>query len=278
LTVKRHTQKLKIAHRSILNLASGGNMTNVFVDALTGHETWELALSVTITFALGIFAYFKSVLDLKGSVLSTIVGLTISLFTNAFWLITLILFLIFTYAVTILKYEYKKSLGIGEGRRGERGARNVVANGLSPAFIAFCSPILGDPLAPILFLTAISVAASDTFASELGVFSQNPRMITTFKKARVGTDGAISPLGELSCVIGAFIPAMIGWLLLGMLDTGELYLLWLPFVVGVAGCHLDSLLGATVQKAGKLSNDDVNFVSIYIGVVIAWLISIWFIL
>jgi len=259
----------------------------------------EFGISLALCLGLGLFAYKLNVLNRKGSLLAIIVGLLIAIFADLLWLITLIIFLGVTFAVTKLKYAYKRSKGLGEGQRGERGSKNVIANGLPPVFIA----ILRDPLdsgydgmASILYISAIAVAASDTFASEVGVLSNNPVLITSpKKKVAPGTDGAVSSLGLGAAVVGAAIPAVLGWLLIsdllmglsGSIETffpkdthlmeASLFTIAIPLVAGFTGCIIDSLLGATAQKRGMITNDDVNYFSIYFGIVLAYLLSIWLI-
>ncbi len=64
-------------------------------------------------------------------------------------------------------------------------------------------------------LAALAEAAADTVSSELGqVLSGHPRMITTFRRAEPGMDGAISVGGTVAGIIaGGLVAAAGAWVL-----------------------------------------------------------------
>jgi uncharacterized protein (TIGR00297 family) len=197
-----------------------------------------------------------------------------------------------TFAVTRYNYHYKKERGLAEGKTGERGARNVVANGLVPSVIALFATTFGMGMAGLLFITSLSVAAADSFASEIGVISDRTVLITRpSKRVRPGRQGGISARGQGAALLGAAIPAVLGWFLisdfaLSIPVAGALLspyyhqmpmtplTLLVPLLVGFLGCQIDSILGATLQARGKITNDEVNYISIYTGVVAAWLLGV----
>jgi uncharacterized protein (TIGR00297 family) len=109
-----------------------------------------------------------------------------------------------------------------------------------------------------LSLAALAEAAADTVSSEVGqVIGGRPRMITTLRQVKEGTDGAISLLGTLAGVAAAGIVALAGTLAL----RGDLTMFWISCAGGVFGLFFDSLLGATLERRGWLNNDAVNFLS-----------------
>ena len=82
--------------------------------------------------------------------------------------------------------------GVQEGKKGERTHKNIIANGLVPVLVVVISFLTGEQnsmLAGVAFLSAISVAAADTTASELGVLSPRTYLITTLERVPPGTDG-----------------------------------------------------------------------------------------
>lgn len=251
----------------------------------------EFSISLSICILLAIFAYWRKILDASGSAASFIVGIVIAIFGNIYWLITLIGFLIVTFTVTKLDFNYKQSKGVAQGKHGERNAKNVFANGLIPAVIPVFRYWLGDPVTGFLFVIAISEAASDSFANEIGVLSNKTYLITNLKtRVRPGTHGGVSILGEVSGLIGAFIPAFLGWVLISEFNHNLITVsnspqmpmnaatLLLPMLIGFLGCHIDSVLGATLQRKKLISNDTVNFLSVLscvlIGLGIVFFITI----
>lgn len=262
-------------------------MVNIISTLIPEHTSLELMLSLLICVALGFFSYIKKILDLKGAVASFIVGLVIAVFCNIFWLLTLILFLMVTYGVTKLDFKYKLSQGVAQGKHGERGLMNVAANGAIPTLIALFRFQLGYPLAGLLFIISISVAASDSFANEIGVLSNKTYLITNLhRRVRPGTNGGVSVLGTTASGFGAFIPAVIGWFLISDFNTYiypfttqpqmsmNLFTLILPIIIGFIGCQIDSILGATMQRRKIINNDQVNFFSILFSILIATVIII----
>jgi uncharacterized protein (TIGR00297 family) len=260
-------------------------MLDIFSVLIPEHNSLELIVSFILCLALGVFSYLREILDARGALASFAVGLTIAVFANIYWLITLICFLIVTYGVTRFKYTYKQAHGVAQGKHGERRLMNVLANGSILAFIAVFRFQLGYPIAGLLFICGICVAASDSFANEIGVLSEKAYLITNLKKrVRAGTHGGVSRLGQTAGFIGAIIPAVIGWLLISEFNINILhittqgqmpftiYTLALPIIIGFFGCQIDSFLGATFQRQKVINNDQVNFLSILISILIALVI------
>ncbi len=124
------------------------------------------------------------------------------------------------------------------------------------------------------YLGSVATATGDTLASEIGVTNKGkPIMITTLKPVEPGTDGAVSLLGEMVCILGSLIIGILALVL--VIDVEPLspftYIIWVFIIVlgGFAGTNFDSLLGATLQQRGYLSNSGVNFVSTFFGAFIS---------
>lgn len=184
-------------------------------------------------------------------------------------LVPVVALLLLTSLATRAGRMQKESLGTAENRRG-RKASQVAANLGVAAIVS--NPLVQswltergwfhNRIAPAavfaLGLAALAEAAADTISSELGqVLSGHPRMITTFRKAEPGTDGAISLGGTAAGIIASGAVAAAGsWAL-----DGGTELFAVSWTAGVFGLFFDSLLGATAERRGWINNDAVNFLS-----------------
>ncbi|MFQ6060877.1 MAG: TIGR00297 family protein [Thermoplasmata archaeon] len=248
---------------------------------------WEtivgLIAVLILCIAMTLIIYFKRMLTFTGSVSAFGVGMVIGVLGDIVWLILLLVFLLSSFAATKYKFATKEAWGVQEGLKGERGGRNVLAHGLVPALIAviaFLSRDLHLPLLPtevtgLIFISAISIAASDTLASEIGVLSDNTYLITTWEKVRPGTNGGVSWFGQMWAFFGATYTSVIGWLILHPFSdtlSAGIWIVWIPILVGFLGCQIDSVLGATLEERGHLNKDTNNLVTIAIGVIISILL------
>jgi uncharacterized protein (TIGR00297 family) len=126
---------------------------------------------------------------------------------------------------------------------GRRTAVQVVANGGVAALAALLSPFY--PALRVAFVGALSAAAADTWATEIGMRSgRTPRLLTTWRPVPPGTSGGVTLSGSLGGVAGAATVSLAA-LAVGFLPPmAATYAL----VAGILGALADSLCGATVQS------------------------------
>ena len=171
--------------------------------------------------------------------------------------------------------------GTKEGRNAAQVLANLSVAGLVAAGILdfFPSPVelggggsLANAVTPALLLAALVETTADTVSSEVGqAFGGAPRLMTTFRKVTAGTDGAISGLGTLSGILGGGAVVLVGmWSMRMSFELG-----CIAFAGGMAGFVFDSLLGATLERSGWLSNDLVNFFSTIFAVVVAFCLAVF---
>lgn len=164
---------------------------------------------------------------------------------------------VLTWATTRWGYRRKQELGVAEKSDGRR-AWQVSANLLAAAVSAGGFAVLGKPAWLIASAAALAEAATDTVASEIGQSAgRTAILVTTWKRVPAGTDGGVTLAGTVAGAAAGFAVvsvAAIG----GMIPWNSL---WIPFAAGIAGMLLDSLLGATLQRRGWISNEAVNLVS-----------------
>lgn len=127
---------------------------------------------------------------------------------------------------------------LATGRGGRRNARQVLANGGIAALAALAG-------AWVVAASALSAAAADTWATEVGVFSPAPpRLITSGARAARGASGGVTLLGTLGGIAGALFIAGCARLLTPVTVTPQSALI---AAAGVSGMFADSIVGAWAQ-------------------------------
>ncbi len=203
--------------------------------------------------ALALGAWKAHILDAGGAVAALVIGfVTFVVPTDGWkWFTILLLFLIVSSYMTHYKYQTKRRKGFAQEKGGVRAWPNVAANGVVAGLVVLLTPLF--PREPILaaFLGAVATANADTLATEIGLLNPtDPRLITDLRKVvPAGTSGGISPLGELATLLGALLIGIAAGLL-GMIDNAGsplALLIGTTMLAGLAGCTVDSVIGATVQ-------------------------------
>jgi uncharacterized protein (TIGR00297 family) len=184
----------------------------------------------------------------------------------------LALFLL-TFSATRFGRGKKQRLGVAEDKRG-RNAAQVAANlgvaGMGAA--AALSYPLPSPFYAVLVVAALAEATADTLASELGeVLGGLPLLITTLRPVMPGTDGGISLAGTVTGATGAIVVVLVAVFSLGLSLTSAVS----AGVGAIGGLFVDSLMGATAERRGRLNNDGVNFLSTLAASVIAGTLRIF---
>ncbi len=185
-------------------------------------------------------------------------------------LIPVLVVLLLTSWATRFGRRSKERLGIAEWRHGRRASQVAANLGMATLVLEptiqsrlIDSHVLSPPASsPLLIfalgLSALAEAAADTVSSEIGqVLGGQPRMITTLRRVDPGTDGGVTLAGTLAGVIAAGAVSLAGCVAL----RGAPSLFAISWAGGVFGLFFDSLLGATLERAGWLNNDGVNFLS-----------------
>lgn len=227
----------------------------------------HIGLAVAISTVLSFLAYRLELLTGAGALSSFLIGIIIGTLGSLSWLLVLVSFTLAGFVVTHIDMAEKARLGLQEGKRGERGHINVLAVGLPPCLLAAAAFLMGEQgsvAAAVGYISVISVAASDTVASELGMKYEKVWLITSFKRVPPGTDGGISVMGTFWALIGAVAASLLGWIIIfphNILSP----LLLIPILAGFVGCLVDSLLGATLEAWGYLNKYSNNAVSMIIG-------------
>ncbi|MEM4554404.1 MAG: DUF92 domain-containing protein [Candidatus Anstonellaceae archaeon] len=179
-----------------------------------------------------------ALLDVAGLAFAVVMGILVYFFGSAEFLILLFVFLGLSVIVTKYGYEKKRELGIYEH---ERSWENVLANGLVPTLCAIASPWLGwGP-----FVGSVAAITADKFASELGVLAGEPIYLLNFKKAKKGTNGAVTPFGLLMSFDGAAIIGLAAYFMFPGMTFWHIVRIGL---IGFGGSLADSIVGVFEEK------------------------------
>ncbi len=236
-------------------------------------ELQRILLICIFALVLGMGAYWAKAADSDAVLSETIVCLLVILFAGISWFILLLAFYLLGGAFTRYGYSQKHRLGIAQSHGGRRGYKNVYSNSLVPLALAVCYGVYGNDVFIFAFIASVATANGDTLASEIGETSRSkPRMITTLKETKPGVDGGVTPLGEAASLAGAII---IGLLATGMGMAGVFGIV-VAAIGGFLGTNFDSLLGATLQSRGILSNNGVNLVATAFGALVGG--ALWYLL
>ncbi len=230
---------------------------------------------LVFAFVLGYLAFRVRIADISAMLSATLLGVVIIISSNVRWFFILLMFFLLGSLFTRYKYDYKLAHGTAEKKGGIRGYKNVFSNSLAALSLAVAYRIFSpsyDMLLLSAYLGSIATACGDTLASEIGeTYKGEPRMITTFKKVPPGTDGGISSLGEFAAFFGAGVITLLAVLLIP--DVQNDFSVVIAVVAGgFIGTNIDSVLGATLQQKGYLTNNGVNLFATISGAVISAII------
>jgi len=219
-----------------------------------------IALAVIIAFSFGYFAYRFRTADLSGLFSGALVGIILIVFTwetyGIRWFFIMLAFFILGSVCTRYRFDYKEKLGVEQSGGGARGYRNVLGNGIVSAAAAVLYGVTGQPIFVAMFVGSVASATADTVASEIGVTSGSPFLITTLEKVPPGTNGGVTLMGETVALASAGIISLLAFLL-GVIDPITAVICALA---GLVGTNLDSIAGATVENRGIIGNAGTNII------------------
>lgn len=219
-----------------------------------------VALGISVGFAL--LARLARGVDWSGAAAGSVIAFILAVRDlRMFW--TLLVVFAITFAATRLGSGRKNNIQTSEALHG-RTASQVMAN-LGVAGLIAIVALNGWEL---LAIAALAEAAADTSSSEIGMaFPRKTVLLTTWQTVTPGMNGGISLLGTAGGLAGAVVVALAAGFE-GLLGAGHL-----PAVIyaGFFGMLVDSTLGATLERPGRLNNDLVNLLSTAAAVTAVWI-------
>ncbi|KAK2978213.1 hypothetical protein RJ640_024246 [Escallonia rubra] len=284
-----------------------------------GKDSVQPVVAVLISSAIAIRAYRRKSLDFSGALVGFIV-MTIHLAVNYRCGAMLLVFFFTSSKLTKIGEDRKRSVDADFKEGGQRNWVQVISNsGISTILVMILWKLTGsqdkclDSKESRLVTSLIGgiighycCCNGDTWSSELGILSDaQPRLVTTFKQVRRGTNGGVTRAGLLAAIAAGSIIG-VTFALLGFFTTKCTYdvalkqLLVIPLsaLAGLSGSLIDSLLGATLQFSGFcsvrnkivgkpgptvkkisglsiLDNNAVNFVSILLTTVLTSIVCLY---
>ncbi|NXN28499.1 TMM19 protein, partial [Nycticryphes semicollaris] len=244
---------------------------NTYYGDLQPISPWRWLFSVLVPLTIATQGLKKKSLDHSGALGGLVVGFILTVANYSFFT-SLFVFFVTSSKLTKWKKDKKKQIDSEYKEGGQRNWVQVFCNGGVPTELALLYMIENGPgEIPIDFskqytaswmclslLGALACSAGDTWASEIGsVMSKSkPRLITTWEKVPVGTNGAVSFVGLLSSLLGGTAVG-IAYFVTQLIFVTDLEISapqW-PIIVfgaaaGLLGSIVDSYLGATMQYSG----------------------------
>ncbi len=225
-----------------------------------------IAPALIVSGAFALLARALRAVSTSGALAGALVSFLLYAFAGLGAFAALVAVFVLTWSSTRLGYARKLNLGKAESRAG-RNAAQVLANLGIAALCAAAIPLAGfstrapsGSAGPLLLAlaSALAEAAADTVSSECGeAWSDDVRLITTWKLVSPGTDGGLSLPGTLAGVVAAVTVAGV---------CAAVHLIAasafpIPAAAAVLGMVFDSVLGATLERRQLLGNNGVNFSS-----------------
>lgn len=234
-------------------------------------DQWWLGLGMVIMLMASAVGLRK--IDLSGGITGALLAWVIYLGGGLTGLALLFLFFVMGSAASHWKMKEKEKMGLAQENRGQRTVRHALSNGGVAALCGLLAWIFPQEveLWQIALAASLASATADTISSELGnVYGTRYINIITFKQDERGRDGVISLQGTALGFIAALVVALTY-----TISQGSLRALLVVTLAGLVGNVADSILGASLQRRGYMTNDTVNFANTAIAACIAAILTGW---
>jgi uncharacterized protein (TIGR00297 family) len=217
----------------------------------------RLVLAVVVNLAFALVALAARTVSCSGAALGFILGVLVYLGWGWKSFLILLAMVLLGSLATRLGYARKAERGVAERAGGARSWREALAN-ISPGafFAVLVITTHYEHAFLVAFLAAFAEAAGDTVASEIGQWlSPQAYLVTTWQAVPAGENGGISLAGTATGLLASLLVVALG-LALGLTGASGAAV---AFAAAVAGNLMDSVLGATLERRGLVTNGVVNF-------------------
>ena len=212
-------------------------------------------------------AVVKNKLTVAAGFWGAITGFIIFIGSGWVGIVMLATFFVLGTVSTSFSMDKKQQLGLVSKEESKRTTGQVFANAGVAVMLSLLTLLLPAEKIVLLLMLAASFASAtaDTMSSELGnVFGSQYFNIITFKKDKRGLNGVVSFEGTLIGIVGSIFIAFL-YACFCRFDNRLLIIV----IAGAIGNIADSVLGATAEQSGLLTNNQVNFLNTLTGAVVA---------
>ncbi|PKA64531.1 hypothetical protein AXF42_Ash007276 [Apostasia shenzhenica] len=233
--------------------------------------SFRCVLALLMSLALAVRAFLRKSVDLTG-VAAGIPVMVVHMVAGYRFAALLLVFFFTSSKVTRVGEEKKREIEAEFKEGGQRNWRQVLANSMIASILLVILLTITRGLDSCLdtgqskIITGLvggvighyACCNGDTWSSELGILSNSPpRLITTFKIVRRGTNGGITRIGLVAATFAGFVIGT-AFVLVGLIttqcspDVAWRQLLAIPVAAfaGLCGSLIDSVIGATLQYSG----------------------------
>lgn len=232
---------------------------------------WSHLIFYALLIAIVTLTIVRKKLTVAGAVGGGILAIVIYLGGGWTGVAMLGLFFALSVTATRLQKNVKRILGVPNAENEQRTLGQVLANGGVAAIMGILAFALPQHKEIFLLMLAsgLSSATADTLSSELGtIYGSRFYNILNFKNDRRGENGVVSlegtMLGFMDSGMIAFVYSLgYGW---------SAHFSWIV-IAGTIGNLVDSLLGATLERKGKIGNDLVNFLNTLAAATVAFFLA-----
>ncbi|CAN8252401.1 unnamed protein product [Cochlearia groenlandica] len=235
---------------------------------------FRFIFAVFVSSLIAFRSYKRKSLDLSGGIAGFLV-MTIHLTAGFRYGALLLVFFFTSSKLTKVGEDKKRRVDADFKEGGQRNWVQVLCNsGIASVLVIFACSLTGwqdkcldskDSAIVTALIGGIighySCCNGDTWSSELGVLSDSqPRLITTLKPVKKGTNGGVTKAGLLAAV-AAGTTVGLTFLIFGFFTARcasnvalkQLLVIPVSALAGLCGSLIDSVLGATIQFSGFCS-------------------------
>jgi uncharacterized protein (TIGR00297 family) len=217
----------------------------------------EFGFAIVLVVSFALVAWGMRAVTAGGAMWGALIAFLVYVAGGFGGFLTLVTLFVLTAVTTRFGHSKKHSINAAEKEHG-RAASQVIAN-LGAATLCGLPLLFVDVMSAVLLagmVAALAEAAADTVSSEVGqALRHKTVLITTFKLTESGHNGGVSAAGTVAGVLAAVVVALVA-VLTRVVSPRQF---WVIAGFAIAGMLLDSVLGATLERPGKLGNDSVNF-------------------